>query len=141
MSSTEADRTLTRARSDKKELSRFGLIVGGIFGLIGLWPLVMRGAGARWWSVILSAALIVPALAAPRLLGPAHQLWMRMADGLAWLNTRILLSIVFFALVTPMSVIMRWLGWDPMRRGFEREAATYRVNRQSRPPSHMVRQF
>ena len=66
---------------------------------------------------------------------------MRLAEVLAWINTRILLSVVFFGMVTPMGLVMRWLGRDPMRRGFDRGAATYRVNRQPRPVTHLMRQF
>jgi hypothetical protein len=66
---------------------------------------------------------------------------MGLADVLGWINTRILLSIVFFGLITPMGVVMRRLGKDPMRRAVEPAASTYRVNRTARPPSHMLRQF
>lgn len=141
MSSTETKRTGNRARTSVKELRSFGFVVGGIFGVIGLWPLVVRGAGARWWALALAGVLIGPAVLAPQILAPAHRLWMGLAEVLAWVNTRILLSIVFFGMVTPMGTVMRWFGRDPMRRGFDRDAATYRVDRQPRPATHMLRQF
>ena len=128
-------------RGDAKTLRSFGLLVGGVFGVIGLWPWLVRGQGTRAWALALCAVLVGPALVVPRVLGPAHRLWMVLAEVLGWINTRILLSVVFFALITPMGVAMRLLGKDPMRRGFERTASTYRVNRTSRPPGHMVRQF
>jgi hypothetical protein len=141
LSSTEAAPRTVRARHDVRELRRFGLIVGGGFAVIGLWPLVIRGLAPRGWALGLAAVLLLPALLAPRLLAPAHRLWMALAEGLAWINTRILLSIVFFGVVTPMGVVMRALGRDPMRRGFDPRAATYRVPRQPRPATHMTRQF
>jgi hypothetical protein len=141
LSSTETRRTAAPARVDTKALRSFGLIVGGIFGAIGLWPLVVRGQSPRAWALALGILLVGPALVAPRVLAPAHRAWMGLGEVLGWINTRILLSLVFFAVITPMGVVMRLLGKDPMRRGFERELPTYRVNRTARPPSHMLRQF
>jgi hypothetical protein len=138
LSSTEGKRRVARTR---RELRSFGLLVGGIFGVIGLWPLVVRGVGPRGWALAVGVALVVPALVAPRVLAPAHRLWMGLAEVLAWINTRLLLGVVFFGVVTPMGVIMRLFGKDPMRRGFDRGAATYRVGRWPRPATHMTRQF
>ncbi len=77
----------------------------------------------------------------PRGLAPIHWVWMRLAEILGRINTRLLLSMVFFLLVTPMGMAMRLFGKVPMRRGFDREAETYRVVRRPRSPKHMTRQF
>ena len=108
---------------------------------MGLWPLVVRGMGPRWWAVALGVGLVGPALAMPRVLAPAHHLWMGLAEVLAWINTRLLLGVVFFGIVTPMGVVMRLLGKDPMRRKSDPSAVTYRVGRCPRPATHMMRQF
>jgi hypothetical protein len=85
--------------------------------------------------------LIVPALTVPRILAPVHRIWMTIGDALGWVNSRILLGLVFYGLVTPMGLVMRLRGRDPMRRRFEPRADSYRVLRQPRPGSHMTRQF
>ena len=66
---------------------------------------------------------------------------MVVGETLGWINTRILLSLVFYGIVTPMGIIIRHFGRDPMRRGFEPTVETYRVPKPSRPGSHMTRQF
>jgi hypothetical protein len=124
-----------------KELRSFGLIVGGIFAGIGFWPLVIRGSRVRWWGVALGGALLGAALACPRALNPVHRVWMTLAELLAWINTRLLLGLVFLVLVTPMALAMRIRGTDPMNRGFDRDAVTYRVGRRPRPAKHMLRQY
>jgi hypothetical protein len=124
-----------------RQLRDFGLIVGGIFGAIGLWPLVWRQEGPRLWALALAVALILPALVAPRILAPAHRVWMTLAEVLAWVNTRILLGVVFYGVVTPIGVVMRLLGHDPMRRRLEPTGESYRVRCVPRPPAHMMRQF
>ena len=127
--------------SNRRQLRDFGLIVGGIFGAIGLVPLLSRQEGPRLWALALAVVLILPALLAPRILAPAHRAWMTLAEVLAWVNTRILLGLVFYGVVTPIALLMRLLGHDPMRRKLDPTAESYRVRCVPRPPAHMMRQF
>jgi len=129
------------ARADRKELRNFGLIVGGIFGALSLWPLVFRGEPIRLWMTALAVALIVPALVAPRVLAPAHRVWMLIGHVLGWINTRIIMGIIYFVLITPMGLVMRLFGRDPMQRALDSNATTYRVPQKPRPGTHMLRQF
>lgn len=124
-----------------KELRTFGFLVGGIFLVIGLWPLVLRGEELRLWAVSLGGGLVGLGGAFPRLLKPVYTIWMKLGHVLGWMNTRLLLGIVFFGLITPMGLAMRLFGWDAMRRGFANDSPTYRITRHPRPRTHMKNQF
>jgi Saxitoxin biosynthesis operon protein SxtJ len=124
-----------------KELRSFGLLVGGVFAGIGFWPMLVRGGDYRPWALILAALLIAPALIFPRSLGPVHKVWMKLGHVLGWINTRILLGVVFFAVVTPMGMIRRLFRKDSMGRQSDSTVDSYRLQRQSRPASHMTRQY
>jgi len=126
---------------DRAQLRNFGLIVGGIFGVIGLWPAIIRGGNVRTWMVGLAVVLILPALVAPRTLAPAHRAWMALGSALGWVNTRIILGLIFFGMITPMALVLRLARRDPMQRAFDPNATTYRVPRRPRPGAHMMRQF
>ena len=126
---------------DKKQLRSFGLIVGGIFGAMGVWPALWRGEDLRMWALVLAGLLIMPALFIPQSLRQVHRLWMAMGQVLGRINTAIILSGVFYGVVTPMGVVMRLAGRDPMCRRVEPGTDTYRVVRQPRPAVHMTRQF
>jgi len=128
-------------KNETKELRTFGLIVGGIFLILGLWPLVWRGEEPRLWALIPGIVLVVLGLSLPRSLKAAHKVWMGVGHVLGWINTRIILGVVFYGLITPMGLVMRLFGWDSMRRAFMRDSSTYRVIKQPRLPSHMRRQF
>ena|SRR5437867_3002543 len=130
-----------KQQNEKKQLRHFGLIVGGIFGVIGFWPMVFRGQGPRLWALAVAVALVIPAAVLPRSLTRVHRVWMAVGEMLGWINTRILLSVVFYGIATPMGIIMRRLGRDPMHRRFDPVAATYRVLKPARPGAHMTRQF
>jgi hypothetical protein len=124
-----------------KQLRSFGLLVGGIFAIIGLWPTILRGDSPRLWALVPGIALIVPALLAPANLSPIYRRWMILANAMGWVNTRIVLGLIFFGLITPMGFIMRRFRDDPMRRRFDPDARTYRVPRQRRERTHLMHQF
>ena len=125
----------------RKELRQFGLLVGAIFTVIGLWPLVFRGEPLRLWAVGIGGLLIAFGGILPQLLAPIHTGWMWVGHILGWINTRILLGIVFYVLVTPLGLVFRLMGKDTMRQAFDESSTTYRVIRSPRPPSHMKYQF
>lgn len=129
------------AQSEKNELRHFGLIVGGVFCVIGVWPMIRYGEGVRLWALLPGALLILLGLVAPVTLGPLFKVWMKVGHVMGWINTRIILGVLYFGLITPMGVIMRLFGWDSMRRAFSRDAESYRVVRPARPRNHMTRQF
>jgi hypothetical protein len=125
----------------RKELRQFGLVIGAVFTVIGLWPLVFRGEPLRLWAVGVGGLLIAFGGILPSVLAPIHTGWMWVGHILGWINTRILLSIVFYALLTPMGLVFRLMGKDTMKRGFAESSTTYRVVRSPRPHSHMKHQF
>jgi hypothetical protein len=125
----------------KKQLRSFGLIVGGIFALIGFWPVVIHSLDPRWWAVVIAILLMLPALVFPASLFWIHKGWMLLGHVLGWINTRIILGFIFYFVVTPIGVVRRWMGKDPMGRRPRPEIDSYRVVRKARPPTHLTRQF
>ena len=129
------------SETEVKQLRSFGFIVGGGFAIIALWPTVFRNEHPRLVILILAGLLLLLAILLPRSLRPAYRVWMALGHVLGWVNTRIILSVMFYILFMPVGLVMRLLGKDPMLRKFERNIDTYRVIRQPRPSSHMKHQF
>jgi hypothetical protein len=121
-------------------LRSFGVMVGGLLAAIGAGPLVF-GHDSRGWALLLGGLLVLFGIAWPSSLRPVYRMWMAIGHVLGRINTAILLSVVFFGLITPMGIVMRMLGKDPMRRSAAPQADSYRVVRGARPGSHMTRQF
>jgi len=114
--------------------------MGGIFALIGFSPLLSGETLPRIWAVGVAVILIGPALVRPRILAPLYRIWMQLAHALGWINTRIILTLVFFGLVTPLGLLGR-KRTDSLRLLFDSLADSYRVPKRCRPASHMLRQF
>src|SRR5215813_1281631 len=124
-----------------KQLRSFGLTVGGMFAVIGFWPLFLRGENLRLWALILAGLLIFPALVFPRSLSWIYKQWMALGHIMGWINTRIILGVVFYVIVTPIGIVRRWLGKDPMGRQLRPDLDSYRVVRKPRPASHLTKQY
>lgn len=111
----------------KKELRKFGLVTGAMlilfFALLIPW---IWDISIPRWPFIAAAILASMAIVFPSSLGPVYKVWMRFAEALGWVNTRIILSVIFFLLFFPVGIIMRLFN-DPMRRKLDKTAETYRL--------------
>jgi hypothetical protein len=75
------------------------------------------------------------------LLRSAYAGWMVVARKIGWFNSRVILTVVFYLVLTPVGLVRRILGYDPMHRRFELETGSYRVTRAPRPGSHMEKPY
>lgn len=109
----------------------FGLVFATVFAVIALWPLLDGGA-ARLWSLAVAGGFLLVAVVAPRLLAPLNRLWFRFGLGLNRVVNPLILGLLFFTTITPIAVIMRLAGKDPLQRRFDGGAKSYWIER--RPP-------
>lgn len=128
---------------DKKGLRNFGLIFGLIlsvlFGLLFPWLFEYRHP---YWPWYISIPVWALAIVVPGALQPFYVVWMKLGAVLGWINTRIILGIVFFLVVFPVSLLMRLFGNDPMRRRLDKNTETYRIKREAVPDKkHVERPF
>ena len=110
-----------------KELRKFGLVVGGVFGGLATW-LLIRSAGESWAGFVLAmiaAPLILFALALPRALGPVNRCWMVFAHILGWINTRLILGVVFYTAFALGRIFLLVTRQDPMTRRPDPSRKTY----------------
>lgn len=127
---------------DRQGLRNFGLMMAGflatIFGVII--PLIRRHESPPWiWAIAIF--FVTFALVAPNFLNPVYQVWMRFGLTLGWVETRIVLGLVFYVMMLPMGVVMRLLGNDPLRRDLQKRDASYRVPSKLRTKESLERPF
>src|SRR5260370_38233018 len=92
----------------------FGWVFTAAFLLVGVTPLVSRGA-PRWWSLIVAALLMLITLVAPALLTIPNRLWLRFGLLLNRIISPIVLAFLFYVVVPPMGPLMPLLGRDAVR--------------------------
>ena len=115
-----------------------GAVLAGLFGLLLPWLL---GRDLPLWPWLAGGGLAAWGLLAPASLAPLYRLWMRFGAVLGWINSRIILGLLFYAMILPAGLLMRLLGKDPMRRRFDAGVASYRVASKARPADHLEKPF
>jgi hypothetical protein len=120
----------------------FGLVFAAVFAIIALYPLFWLRP-PHLWALIVAAAFLVIALLLPAALGPLNRLWARFGLLLHKVTSPLVLGFLFFLVITPMGVIMRLFGKDPLRLKRDAQAASYWIDRKPAgpPPESFVDQF
>ena len=133
---------MKRTAQNAKSLRKFGLTVGAGLGLLGAisWYRGHETVPLALWA--LAAALGLAAIVFPRGLAPVERAWMRLGLMLAWVNTRIMLVLVFALVVVPVSAVMRWFR-DPLSRKLDKKSPSYWLTRDpaAATPETYKRQF
>lgn len=121
----------------------FGIVFAVVFALIGLWPLTGEGGTARLWALGAGFAFLVVALVQPRALRPFNILWFKFGMLLHHIVTPVVMGLLFFVTVTPIGLLMRATGKDPMRLKRAPGAASYWIARTppGPAPESMKNQF
>ncbi len=116
-------------------LRRFGLVVGAVFAGLGAWIFYRHGGPAPGALVAggVGVVLVVLGALAPPSLRIPYRVWMAVAFAMGFVMTRVLLTVVFFAIVTPIGWAMRLVGHDAMRRRRDPDAGTYWISRDDAP--------
>jgi hypothetical protein len=138
---TEFQQGLRDSAADPGKLRSFGLLVGGILAALGIVPVLLHPHGLHPWLFILGALLFGCGAVLPRSLAPVYRLWMWLGHILGEVNTRIIMAVLYYVVLTPFACVMRIVRHDPLRRAFDASADSYRVLRESRDVSHMRHQF
>jgi len=126
----------------RSELRSFGLTLGSLTAL--LFGLVLPWLFERpypTWPWVLAGVLFALALIAPQVLRPVFAAWIAIGHWLGWINTRIILGLMFYTVFFLVGLVLKLVGKDPMARKFDETAASYRVPSQARRKDHMERPF
>ena len=139
MAVIEANRNPSR-----RELNLFGFIWMGFFLLVagGLW-LKLHAPSVPVALAALAVAVPVLGWAAPSFMRVVYVGLSYVAWPIGFVVSHVLLGAVYYLLVTPIGLIMRAVGYDPMHRRFDPEAPSYWIERDGseRDPRSYFRQF
>ena len=105
----------------------FGFLFFVVFFVISLWPLKSQG-DLRLWAFILSLVFLVLGVLNSKFLTPLNKLWYKFGIFLGSIVSPIVMGIVFFIVVTPVGLTMRFLGKDLLRINKNKAVSTYWIN-------------
>jgi hypothetical protein len=118
----------------------FGLTVAGALAAIALFSLWRRHIVRAEIAAVVSGALLIAAVVRPAALAPLAAWWSRIGHALGWVNSRVLLTLLFVVILWPVGVVSRLFGGDPLGR---RQVGSSWVPFSNRPrdPKHYERMF
>jgi len=125
------------------ELRQFGLlfslILVALFGVTLPWLF-----DARWpvWPWSVGGVMTTVAIIWPQGLAPIYRIWMRFGLLAGFVNTRIIMFLLYYGVFAPVALLMRLAGRDALtRRTHDENMNSYRVNSTRRPKDHFERPY
>ena len=120
----------------------FGFVFAVVFLIVAAWPLLQSNA-PRWWAAGVAILFAAVALARPGLLAPLNRLWTKFGILLGKIVAPIALGVLFYAVLTPIALLIRMVDKDPLNLKRDAAAKSYWVRREppGPPPDSMTNQF
>jgi hypothetical protein len=129
-------------KQSPKDLRKFGLTVGIVLLLIASF-LIWKHKPSQFYFLSIGTILVLSGLLFPLILFPLNKLWMTLAILLGWLMTRVILSVMFYLVITPIGLIARISGKHFLDLKIDKTRASYWEKRKNvaATPADYERQF
>ena len=125
--------------NNKKNSNRtFGILFFLVFLVIGIWP-ITNSENLRWWSIIISLIFLFLGIINSKILTPFNKIWIKIGELLGKVIAPIVMAIIYFFIITPMSILLKLLRKDLLKIKFS-PVTTYWIKRDKKFGS-MKRQF
>ena len=119
-----------KSNLSENKLREFGLLMGFVFPVLIGWILpAIWGHMFRSWTLWISIPFIILGIFRPRLLLYPYKIWIKIGHILGWVNSRLILGLVFILVLQPIALFMRVFGYDPLKKRKEINKVSYREER------------
>ena len=102
----------------------FGLLFFIVFIVVGLWP-ITKGETANIYLILISLFFLIFGLINSKILSPFNKAWIKLGEILGLIISPIIMALVYFIILTPISLIVRMLGKDLLGLKFLKKQDTY----------------
>ena len=100
---------------NKSSEKSFGIIFFFVFLLISVWPFFSEGNTIRYWALSISIIFLALALFKKELLKPLNIAWIKFGELLGRIIAPMVMALIYFSILTPLSIIIRIFGKDLLR--------------------------
>ena len=118
-----------KSKPSRGQLRNFGYLIGIFFPLlIGLIFPYLTGHDFRIWTLFIGIPILILGIISPNILKYPYKVWIQLGAILGWLNSSIILGLVFILILQPMAFIMKLFGYDPLKLK-EKNLESYKENK------------
>ena len=135
---------LSRLEQDNRSLRKFAGVISSALIFISLLVFFWGSVPERaYWLAGTAMILLLLGLPFPQLIRPLHSFWMGLALFIGYFMSRLLLSLLFFIVISPISLIMRLFGKDILKQKINKNKDSYWIKRniKERSAEDYERQF
>ena len=120
----------------------FGLLFSVVFTLIAAWPL-FYGEPPRFWASAFAITFFIVSIFFHTLLKPLNIIWFKFGLFLHKIINPLVMGMLFLTTIIPIGLIMRIVGYDPLKKDFDKKSITYWIPREpaAPKPDTMINQF
>ncbi|MCU7494890.1 MAG: hypothetical protein HF314_14640 [Ignavibacteria bacterium] len=111
-------------KSTDNDLKNFGNTMGIILLFIAMLLIAAKSYYYPYFAIA-GLALIVFAYMYPIVLKPFQIVWMSLALLMGWISTRVILSLLYYIVITPIGLITKIAGKDFLNRKIDRKRQSY----------------
>ena len=122
-----------------KQNRSFGLLFSLVFFALALWLLTKKGE-INLYLILISLIFLILGLFNSKILSPLNKAWIKLGEILGRIIAPVVMAIVYFLILTPISLIVRLIGKDLIGMKFSNDIKSYWVKRKKRLGS-MDKQF
>ena len=126
------------AEINKSTNRSFGIVFFIVFLIIAIYPMLNEG-DVRYWSLIISLIFLILGILNSEFLTPLNKIWFKFGIFLGKIFSPLIMALIFFFVVTPIGLIMRFMGKDVLNLKFD-NSKSYWVEKKG-PKSKMKNQF
>ena len=109
----------------------FGLLFFIVFIVVGLWPII-KGEEANIYLILISLFFLIFGLINSKILSPFNKAWIKLGEILGLIIAPIIMALVYFIILTPISLIVRMFGKDLLGLKFLKNQDTYWTKRKKK---------
>ena len=106
----------------------FGIVFSIVFLIISLWPLLSQNE-IRIWSLTISGIFFILGIFNSKLLLPLNKIWFKFGMLLGNFIAPIVMGVIYFIILTPLSFLVRFFGKDLLNLKFSNKVKTYWIKR------------
>jgi len=115
----------------KKAIKKFGISLSLVL-IIWATFLYLKHKGPYLWLYNSAIILFLISIIFPVIIKPLYIIWMKIAYIISWIITHLILIVVFYVIITPVGLVMRLFGYDPLERKMDKKRQSYWVSRLSK---------
>ena len=126
----EISKEIKALDTSSKEIRKFGLVIAIALGVIGSFVYFKSGnfdvAGWLWGIGLL---FLILGFILPSILRPVYRIWMLLAYFIGGIVSRVILTVLFYVVLTPTGLVLRLFGKDVLDQRFEKDRESYWIKK------------